>query len=43
MKEALVILGVLPRATVRPPLLPIGKEERDQIRAALQAASLVEA
>jgi 4-hydroxy-tetrahydrodipicolinate synthase len=43
MKEALVMLGVLPRATVRPPLLPIGKEERDQIRAALQAASLVEA
>lgn len=41
MKEALVMLGQLPRATVRPPLLPIGKEERDEIRSALVAAGLM--
>jgi 4-hydroxy-tetrahydrodipicolinate synthase len=41
MKEALVMLGVLGSATVRPPLMPIGKEERDEIRGALQAAGLI--
>lgn len=42
MKEALVILGVLRRATVRPPLLPISDEERSAIRSALIAAKLLE-
>lgn len=41
MKEALVMLGVLHSATVRPPLLPIGKEERERIRLALEAAQLL--
>jgi 4-hydroxy-tetrahydrodipicolinate synthase len=41
MKEALVMLGGLRSATVRPPLMPIGKEERDEIRGALQAAGLI--
>ena len=34
-KEALVMLGVLPNAVVRPPLLPISTEERERIRHAL--------
>jgi 4-hydroxy-tetrahydrodipicolinate synthase len=41
MKEALVMLGVLNRATVRPPLMPIGKEEREEIHDALIAAGLI--
>ena len=41
IKEALVMLGVLSNATVRPPLLPLGKEERERIRIALQAAQLI--
>jgi 4-hydroxy-tetrahydrodipicolinate synthase len=41
MKEALVMLGRLKRATVRPPLLPIADEEREQIRRALHAAGLL--
>lgn len=40
MKEALVMMGILPRATVRPPLLPIPDDERLQLRAALEAARL---
>jgi 4-hydroxy-tetrahydrodipicolinate synthase len=41
MKEALVMMGVLPRAAARPPLLPLGDAERQEIRAALKAAELI--
>ncbi len=41
MKEALVMMGVLKRAVVRPPLLPLEDEERSRIRAALETAKLV--
>jgi len=41
MKEALVMMGVLPNAIVRPPLLPISAEEREEIRSALVAAELL--
>jgi 4-hydroxy-tetrahydrodipicolinate synthase len=41
MKEALVMMGVLPRATARPPLLPIDDAERAEIRAALKSAKLI--
>jgi len=34
MKEALVLLGRLPRAVVRPPLVKLGRAEIDRIRAA---------
>ncbi len=40
MKEALVILGRLPRAAVRPPLVRLGEAERERIRAALEAAGV---
>jgi 4-hydroxy-tetrahydrodipicolinate synthase len=40
-KEALVMLGVLECADVRPPLLPIGAEERANLRAALRQAGLL--
>ena len=40
-KEALVMLGVLECADVRPPLLPIGAEERSALRAALHQAGLL--
>ena len=42
MKEALVLLGKLPRATVRPPLAKISKTEIERIRAALVAAGLLD-
>ena len=42
MKEALVLLGRLPRAVVRPPLTKISAEEIARIRAALVAAGLLE-
>jgi 4-hydroxy-tetrahydrodipicolinate synthase len=42
MKEALVMLGRLPRAVVRPPLVRIGDAERGRIRAALVAAGLLD-
>ena len=42
MKEALVLLGKLPRATVRPPLAQLSDAEIDRIRAALLAAGLLE-
>ena len=42
MKEALVLLGKLPRAVVRPPLAKLGPEEIGRIRAALVAAGLLE-
>ena len=43
MKEALVLLGRLPRAVVRPPLVKIGAAEIERIRDALIAAGLLEA
>ena len=42
MKEALVLLGRLPRAVVRPPLMKLGPQEIERIRAALAAAGLLE-
>ncbi|HWI39332.1 MAG TPA: dihydrodipicolinate synthase family protein [Burkholderiales bacterium] len=41
MKEALVLLGKLPRAVVRPPLVKLPQEEIERIRAALMAAGLL--
>jgi len=43
MKEALVLMGKLPRATVRPPLAKLPDAEIARIRAALVAAGLLEA
>lgn len=42
MKEALVLLGKLPRAVVRPPLVKIPAAEIERIRKALIAAKLLE-
>ncbi|HKA70273.1 MAG TPA: dihydrodipicolinate synthase family protein [Xanthobacteraceae bacterium] len=41
MKEALVLLGRLPRAVVRPPLVKLTRQEIDDIRAALVDAGLI--
>ena len=41
MKEALVLLGKLPRAVVRPPLAKLAPQEIDRIRDALVAAGLL--
>jgi 4-hydroxy-tetrahydrodipicolinate synthase len=41
MKEALVLLGRLPRAVVRPPLVKLPAQEIERIRAALVAAELL--
>jgi 4-hydroxy-tetrahydrodipicolinate synthase len=41
MKEALVLLGRLPAAHVRPPLTPVSGAERHAIRAALAASGLL--
>jgi len=41
MKEALVLLGRIPAAHVRPPLTPVGDAEREAIRRALVAAGLL--
>jgi len=41
MKEALVMLGKLPRAVVRPPLMKLPQPELDRIRRALQLAGLL--
>jgi 4-hydroxy-tetrahydrodipicolinate synthase len=41
MKEALVLLGKLPRAVVRPPLVKLGRAEIDRIRLALVEAGLL--
>ena len=41
MKEALVLLGRLPRAVVRPPLVKLARDEIDRIRAALVEAGLL--
>jgi 4-hydroxy-tetrahydrodipicolinate synthase len=40
MKEALVLLGRIPAAHVRPPLTPVSIEEREAIRRALAASGL---
>ena len=41
MKEALVLLGRLPRAVVRPPLVKLASAEIDDIRRALIEAGLL--
>jgi len=41
MKEALVLLGRLPRAVVRPPLVKLGRAEIERIRTALVEAGLL--
>ncbi len=41
MKEALVLLGKLPRAVVRPPLAKLSQQEIDHIRTALLRAGLL--
>jgi 4-hydroxy-tetrahydrodipicolinate synthase len=43
MKEALVLLGRLPRAVVRPPLVKLGRAEIDRIRVALVESGLLAA
>jgi 4-hydroxy-tetrahydrodipicolinate synthase len=43
MKEALVLLGRLPRAVVRPPLVKLARAEIDRIRTALMEAGLLAA
>jgi dihydrodipicolinate synthase/N-acetylneuraminate lyase len=40
-KEALVQLGVLDSAVVRPPLLPLPEHERELVRVALERAGLL--
>ncbi len=42
MKEALVLLGKLPRAVVRPPLMKLPDQEIQKIRKALVLAELIE-
>jgi 4-hydroxy-tetrahydrodipicolinate synthase len=43
MKEALVLLGRLPRAVVRPPLVKLSRAEVDRIRTALDEGGLLPA
>jgi 4-hydroxy-tetrahydrodipicolinate synthase len=43
MKEALVLMGKLPRAVVRPPLVKIERDEIERIRQALVEAKLLNA
>ncbi len=43
MKEALVLMGRLPRAVVRPPLVKLGRAEVERIRLALVEAGLIDA
>jgi 4-hydroxy-tetrahydrodipicolinate synthase len=40
-KEALVLLGRIPAAHVRPPLTPVSDDERHRIRLALREAALL--
>ena len=42
MKEALVLLGRIPAANVRPPLTPVSDDERHRTRLALRAAGLLD-
>jgi 4-hydroxy-tetrahydrodipicolinate synthase len=41
MKTALLLMGLLPNATVRPPLRPVGEAERLEIEKALKSAGLL--
>jgi 4-hydroxy-tetrahydrodipicolinate synthase len=41
IKEALTMLGVIPRATIRSPFFPISDAERARVRQALQRAKLL--
>ncbi|MFV1958551.1 MAG: dihydrodipicolinate synthase family protein, partial [Planctomycetota bacterium] len=41
LKEALRLLGVIPRATIRPPLEPVTEEESATLRAAMAEARLL--
>jgi 4-hydroxy-tetrahydrodipicolinate synthase len=41
MKEALVLMGRLPRAVVRPPLVKLSRTEIERIREALVEAELL--
>ena len=41
-KEALVLQGILPRATVREPLLQVSDEERRRVHEAMVAAGELE-
>ena len=41
MKEALVLLGLLPRAVARPPLAKLSRDEIERIHSALQEAGLL--
>lgn len=41
LKEALRMLGVIPSAAIRPPLLPVGDAEKDRIREGLEEAGLL--
>ena len=43
MKEALVMLGRMDRAVMRPPLMKLSQAERDRLQAALTAAGLLDA
>ncbi len=43
LKEVLVMQGVIERATVRPPLMPVSDEEREAIRQALERMELLPA
>jgi 4-hydroxy-tetrahydrodipicolinate synthase len=40
MKEALVMIGRIDSAVVRPPLQPIGEAEREKIRVAIKKSDL---
>jgi 4-hydroxy-tetrahydrodipicolinate synthase len=42
MKEALVLLGRLPRAVVRPPLVKLERAEVERVRKALLEAKLLQ-
>jgi 4-hydroxy-tetrahydrodipicolinate synthase len=42
MKEALVLLGRLPRAVVRPPLVKLGSAEIAGVRLALVESGLID-
>jgi 4-hydroxy-tetrahydrodipicolinate synthase len=41
MKEALVLLGRLPRAVVRPPLIKLDRAEIERVRQALVEAGML--
>lgn len=43
LKEAFVMMGVIPRATVRPPLLPLREGDRKRLHEALIQADVLEA